>query len=100
MQDFGRVEAQQVADRRDGGSQDDEDDEDGDEADDDGRRQVAEMGEKGSDRQIGETAFTAIDRLLPEFSSERLTREEMYRMIATTGTHADLTNGRRRPMDG
>ena len=37
MEDFSRVEAQQVTDRWDGGPQDDEDDEDRDEAHDDGR---------------------------------------------------------------
>ena len=59
MQDFGRVEAQQVAARRDGGSQDDEDDEDGDEADDDGRERDGRVEDHVSDR-LGQSEASAV----------------------------------------
>ena len=76
MQDFRRVEAQQVADRRDGGSQDDEDDEDGDEADDDGHEGDRRVEDHVADRLGQREASAVAEDAAHQADDDRLRQEQ------------------------
>ena len=86
MQDFRRVEAQQVADRRDGGSQDDEDDEDGDEADDDGHEGNGGAKNHVADRLREGEASAVADGAAHQADDDRL-RQEQRDNLLILGAH-------------